>query len=154
MSYRINPLAGVAAVATEGAAIPLLLASGVLGGASAGTNAADRVNNGTFKWKSTETALDLLGIAGGIASVGGLASLTGAGRAILANGAKFTVQNLGNVTRIVQLTERGANVAGGILIANQYVSAMDEVNRSSMSPEQKANATRQIIVQAIAGGNK
>lgn len=146
---------GVASIfgpGTQGATVPLLLASGVLGGASAGTNAADRVNNGTFQWKSTETALDMLGIVGGVASLGGIGAITNAGRTIIANGAKYTVQNLGNYTRIAQIAENGTNVAGSILIANQYVSAMEAVNRSSLSPDQKVAETRKILMQAVAMG--
>lgn len=137
---------------TQPAAVPLFLASGVMGGVSAGANLADRVNNGTFQWRSTETALDMLGIAGGVASFGGIGAMTGAGRTILANGAKYTVQNLGNFTRIAQIAEQGTNVAGGILIANQYVEAIDKVNRSPITAEQKAAATRDILTQAAAMG--
>ncbi len=91
----------------QGAAVPLLLASGILGGGSAGANAADRAFNGNFKWNTTETTLDVLGVVGGVASLGGLGAMTGAGRTILANGAKYTVQNLGNYTRIARLAENG-----------------------------------------------
>lgn len=147
---------GVAALfgpGTQGAAVPLLLASGILGGGSAGLNIADRVGNGTFQWNSSETALDMLGIVGGIASLGGVASLTGAGRTVFANGAKFTVQNLGSSTRIMQAVEQGTNVAGGILIANEYVSALDTVNRNpSLTPDQRTAATRNILAQAAAMG--
>ena len=137
---------------TQGAAVPLLLASGILGGGSAGLNVADRLDNGTFKWNSGETALDLLGIVGGIASLGGVASLTNAGRTIFANGAKYTVQRIGNATRISQGIEYGTNAAGGILISNEYVSALDNVNRSSLSSEQKAAETNKILAQAVATG--
>lgn len=147
---------GVAALfgpGTQGAAVPLLLASGILGGGSAGLNIADRVGNGTFQLNSSETALDMLGIVGGIASLGGVASLTGAGRTVFAGGAKFTVQNLGSSTRIMQAVEQGTNVAGGILIANEYVSAMDAVNRNpSLTPDQRTAATRNILAQAAALG--
>ncbi|MBA3786614.1 MAG: hypothetical protein H0X15_13955, partial [Acidobacteria bacterium] len=46
----------------------------------------------------------------------------------------------------------GTNVAGGILIANQYVEAIDKVNRSPLTAEQKAAATRDILTQAAATG--
>lgn len=145
-------IASIFGPGTQSATVPLLLASGVLGGASAGTNTADRLNNGTFQWKSTETALDMLGVVGGVASLGGIGAMTNAGRTVIANGAKYTVQNLGNFTRIAQVAENGTNVAGSILIANQYVSAMDAVNRSSMSPDQKVAETRKILMQAVAMG--
>lgn len=137
---------------TQGAAVPLLLTSGIFAGGSSALNLADRVGNGTFEWNNAETALDMLGIVGGIASLGGIGSLTNAGRTIFANGAEFTVQKVGNATRILQYAEQGTNVAGGILIGNQYVSAIDDVNRSSLSPEEKASATRKILAQAVVAG--
>ena len=146
---------GVAAIfgpGTQGAAVPLLLAAGVAGGGSAGANMADRAYNGTFKWNTTETALDVLGVVGGIASLGGIGAITGAGRTIIANGAKYTAQNLGSYTRIARIAENGTNAAGGILIANQHVSAMEQINRGPGTAEQKATATRDLLIQAAATG--
>lgn len=78
--------------------------------------------------------------------------MTNAGRAMLANGAKYTVQNLGNYTRIARIAENGTNAAGAILISNQYVSAMEQINRGAGTSEQKAAATRNILMQAAATG--
>ena len=139
----------------QGIGVALLLGSGVIGGISSGANAADRINNGTFKLNSTETGLDLLGVVGGLASVGGIAALTGAGAkglSVLANGAKFNLTRQGAFTRIAQVTEQGTNVAGGILIANEYVSAMDKINKSGMSQEQKSSEIRKLVTQAVMTG--
>jgi hypothetical protein len=154
-------LAGVGVAALfvpggQGVGVGLLLASGVGGGISSGANIADRINNGTFKLKDSETALDLLGIIGGLASAGGLAALTNAGSkglSLLANGTKFNLQKVGNFTKIsLQYVEQGTNVAGGILISNEYVSAIEQIQKSSLSPEQKNAEVRRIISTAIGVG--
>ncbi len=77
----------------QGIGVALLFGSGVTGGVSAAANMADRNNSGTLK-ADAETAFDMLGIVGGLASVGGISAFAGAGSkglSILANGAKFHI---------------------------------------------------------------
>lgn len=139
----------------QGVGVGLLLASGVTGGISSGFNAADRINNGTFKFRDSETALDLLGVFGGLVSAGGLASLTKAGAkgiSLLTQAGKFKFDVVGKFTRITQYAEQGTNVLGVILINNQSASALEQVQKSNASPEEKASQTRQIINSAIATG--
>jgi hypothetical protein len=151
--------AGLVLLAVPGAeplGAGLLLSAGVGGGVSSAANLADRINNGTFELESSETAFDMLGIIGGISSLGGLAAITGAGAkglSIIAGGTKFNVQKVGDFVKITsQVVEQGTNTAGGILIGSQYVSAMEQVQKSGMTADQKAAEIRKIISSAFATG--
>ncbi len=138
---------------TGGQSLWLLPVAGAIGGVSGGLNIADRVTYGNFQWNETETALDLLSVAGGLASVGGLAAAARAGAVIrTAEGAKLTLERLGDVVRISQLVEGGTGVAGTMIIGAVWLKRIEEIKNSNLPESEKHARTQAVLNQAKAMG--
>jgi hypothetical protein len=143
----------VGAPFTGGQSLWLLPVAGAVGGVSGGLNIADRVTYGNFQWNETETALDLLSVAGGLASVGGLAAAARAGAVIrTAEGAKLTLERLGDVVRISQLVEGGTGVAGTMIIGAAWLKRIEEIKNSNLPESEKHARTQAVLNQAKALG--
>jgi hypothetical protein len=150
---------GIGALFVPGAqpAAPWLLgAAGAAGVASGGLNIYDRVNYGNFQLWSRDTALDLVGIVGGLASIGGSAALLKAGSSALsvtANGGNFTLRNLGRFTSITQGIDQGANIAGGVIIATAYLQQIERIkNTPGLSEAEQEKQIQQVVNQAMIFG--
>ena len=134
-------------VATGGVgtvAVGLFMASYASGVVAGGSNIADRVKHGNFKWDG-ETALDLVDIAGGLA---------GGTTAILSLGGKAAgVAKIRNAVMIGETIETGTDVAGGVILGAQYLSAIEEIKSNpDLSEQQKQEQIAQILAAAAATG--
>ena len=146
-------------VATGGVgtvAVGLFLVANASGVVAGGSNIADRVKHGNFKWDG-ETALDLVDIAGGLA--GGTTAVLSLG------GEVASVAKIRNAVTIAEAIETGSDVAGGVILGAQYLAAIEEIKSNpDLTPEQKqeqiaailaaAAATGGLIVLGTAGGGK
>lgn len=144
---------------TTAAAAPWLFAgAGITGAGSAYFNIADRREFGEFRWWSSDTALDLLGIAGGF--TGGFSSFSTIARTgtvtRTVNGARVTVtqaDELGKWLRITTHVDEVAGVAGGVLVTREYMLQIEAVqNDDSLSASEKQERTESLTLQAMAHG--
>lgn len=138
---------------TTAAAAPWLFgAAGLSGAASAGFNIADRLQSGSFEWFSTETALDLLGLAGGI--TGGLAAGLAAGRATV-NGVTVTFQSsrANSFVTIATQADDVATGAGAVVLSVEYMRQIDDIaQRIDLTDAQKQTLIEAKLKEAVAVG--
>ncbi|HYN85493.1 MAG TPA: hypothetical protein VER32_09580 [Pyrinomonadaceae bacterium] len=143
-------------------ALGAFAAAGVSGAASGGLSIYDRVRYGNFEWWSLDTALDLLSIAGGVASAGGAAAgisnllRAGATTATLADGTLVTLRQADRLGRFVAITtgvDQGSNVAGGVIIAAAYLDQISRINANpNLTAEQKQAQTQAVLHSAMMYG--
>lgn len=144
---------------TQVAAPYLFGAAGVVGAASGGANAADRIQHGNFELFSQETAIDVLAVVGGFASAGGAtATLLRAGRTTiaLADGTSITLSNadrLGKFVTIANTVDAAAGVTNGVVIAATHLQQIERINADpTLTPQQKREQVQAVITQAVATG--
>jgi hypothetical protein len=144
--------AGIGSLFLFPPAAPFLFgAAGASGAVSGGLNIADRATYGNFRWASTDTALDILSIAGGIAGIGGAAKIGTAARAITtAEGATAQVSRVGSFIKIAQGVEQGAAAGGVILISAEYAEAFERLN--TLPPAEREKQAASLYKTALAAG--
>ncbi|MDJ0728125.1 MAG: hypothetical protein QNJ38_23760 [Prochloraceae cyanobacterium] len=131
-----NPKAGIVKV--------LWVISGISAAGSGGLNIADRLEHGNFQWDG-ETALDLVDLAGG------LASATGAVIQLADKAAQVT--QLRSAVLISEGIELGSEITGGVILAAGYYQQIQEINRTVEDPEERKKQIEEVLrAAALAGG--
>jgi hypothetical protein len=148
---EIGLVAGLGAIALTVAPIPgsrvaaaLLLVSGVAGAGAAGLNIADRLEHGSFEW-DTQTALDLLDLAGSLA--------LGVGGAITLGGRALSVTRLQSAVLISEGVDTGTELASGVILSALHYQRIQAIcTDSNLSQEDKEALILAELRQAIATG--
>jgi hypothetical protein len=148
---RVGLVAGLGAIVLAIAPVPgsrvvagLLIVSAAAGATAATLNMADRLEHGNFEW-DTETALDLLDLAGSLA--------VGAGSVVSLSGRALTVTRLRSAVLISEGVDTGSDLAGGVILSALHYSRIQAIRRrTNLTDAQKERMIRSELEQASLQG--
>lgn len=148
---RVGLIAGITAIALYLVPEPSskVVATAILISAAAGATAAtlniiDRIEHGNFQW-NTETALDLLDLAGSLA--------VGVGTALSLSGRALSITRLRSAVIISEGVDTGSDLASGVILSALHYSRIEEIRRrTDLTDAQKEQMIRTELEQASLQG--